>query len=71
MPVLCGGTFLTLLVKSKTDVAAAHEKEKGVSYENSDDDVYEGLIKVFFPDYEIPNRDSFHTQTNNYKKCLK
>lgn len=66
---LCAGTFFTLLVKAKKDVASAHEKKKGVSHQNSDDDILEALIKIFYPEYSIGNVDSFHTFTNNYKHC--
>ena len=66
---LCGGAFFTLIVKSKTLVANAHEKEKGLSYANSDDDIMLELIRVFYPKFEIDNTRSFHTMTNNYKKC--
>ena len=68
---LCPGTFLTLLMKAKNDVASAHEKEKGMSYSNSDDDVFEALLKISFPDFKVENGRSFHTFTNQYKQCTK
>lgn len=68
---LCPGTFLTLLMKAKKDVATAHEKEKGISYENSDDDVFEALIGTAFDGFTVSNKSSFHTFTNTYKQCKK
>jgi hypothetical protein len=68
---LCPGTFLTLIMRAKNEVASAHEKKKGISYSNSDDDVFEALIKVAFQDYKVENKDSFRTFTNGYKKCAK
>lgn len=68
---LCLGTFLTLLMNAKNEVANAHEKEKGISYSNSDDDAFAALIKVDFQDYEVENIGSFHTFTNQYKQCSK
>lgn len=68
---LCPGTFLTLLMKAKNEVATAHEKEKGISYSNSDDDVFEALLKISFPDFTVENKGSFHTFTNQYKQCGK
>lgn len=68
---LCPGTFLTLLMKAKNDVATAHEKEKGISYSNSDDDVFAALLRVSFQNFEVKNEGSFHTFTNQYKQCGK
>lgn len=68
---LCPGTFLTLLMKAKNEVATAHEKEKGISYSNSDDDVFAALLKISFPDFVVEKEGSFHTFTNQYKQCGK
>lgn len=68
-PILCGGMLLSLLCKTKNDVAPAHDKVKSVSYENSDEDIFKALIKVLFDDFTVGNAGSFKTITNEYKIC--
>lgn len=68
-PIVCGGTFLTLILMAKTPVATSHQRMKRVSHKNSDDDIFQTLIQVAFPEFEVENTNSYHSTLNNYKKC--
>lgn len=65
---LCGGTFFVLLLRARKQRTAARQKAAGDRDGLSDQDVFEGLIKVAFPNFQPPLR-SFKTYTSNYKAC--
>ena len=65
---LCGGTFFVLLLRARKQRIAARQKAAGGRDGLSDQDVFEGLIKVAFPNFQSPLR-SFKTYTSNYKAC--
>lgn len=67
--VLCGGTFFTLLLRARKQRIAARRNADGESDGLSDQDVFEGLLKVAFPNFVVPAGSSFKTYTSNYKAC--
>ncbi len=67
--VLCGGTFFTLLLRARKQRIAARRNADGESDGLSDQDVFEGLLKVAFPNFVAPAGSSFKTYTSNYKAC--
>ena len=67
--VLCGGTFFTLLLRARKQRIAARRNAEGESDGLSDQDVFEGLLKVAFPNFVAPAGSSFKTYTSNYKAC--
>lgn len=72
IPVLCGGTFFTLLLQAKKQSVAAAERIRGESNAFTEPKVLLGLIKVINPDYKEPTRgDTFGTITSQFKCCKK
>lgn len=66
---LCGGTFLTLLLRARRQRYAARRNAAGENDGLSDSEFFEGLIKVAFPDFASPAGRSFKTYTTQYKQC--
>lgn len=66
---LCGGTFFTLIlqaIKQKTSIRKKFgEKTDGLS----DKEVFSGLVKIFYDNYDMPKTDSFRTIISKYKNC--
>ena len=67
--ILCGGTFLVLLLQARKQRTAARKNAVGERDGLSDSDVFEGLIRVAFPDYISPAGRSIRTYTSSYKTC--
>ena len=68
-PVLCGGTFLTLILQSRKPTASRRQRIKGVTDIFREPDVLFELVRLVQPDYIRPAGDTFNTYTTNYKKC--
>ena len=71
-PVLCGGTFFTLLLQFKKQIPKARERIKGKSSKLTEPNMLIGLIKVCYPEYTEPTtneRKSFKSMTSKYKNC--
>lgn len=68
-PVLCGGTFLTLILQSRKPTASRRERTQGTLDIFREPDVLFELIKIVQPDYIRPAGNTFRTYTTNYKKC--
>ena len=68
-PVLCGGTFLALILQSRKPTATRRQRTKGVSDTFREPDVLLGLVRIVQPDYIKPAGNTFGTYTTNYKKC--
>lgn len=71
-PVLCGGTFFTLLLQARRQKIKNrdHHKEKG--HEMTEPNMFIGLIKTLYSDYPEPTYDerpSFRARTSAYKNC--
>jgi len=67
---LCGGTFFTLVLEAKKQGATKTEKLNGQRDGFSEQELFLGVIKVMFPDYDtkrIPK--SFKTNVSDYKSC--
>lgn len=54
-PVLCGGTFFTLLLLAKKQSPKARERLAGKENEFSEPNILIGLLKVCYPEYIGPN----------------
>jgi hypothetical protein len=68
-PVLCGGTFLTLILQSRKPTASRRERTQGTLDIFREPDVLFGLIKIVQPDYIRPAGNTFKTYTTYYKRC--
>ncbi len=68
-PVLCGGTFLTLILQSRKPTASRRERTQGATDIFREPDVLFELIKIVQPDYIRPAGNTFRTYTTNYKRC--
>ena len=68
-PVLCGGTFFTLLLRARKQRTNARAHFKNEYDHLSDHDVLAGLIKVISREYIIPLQSSMVSITSKYKKC--
>lgn len=66
---LCGGTFLVLLLQARKPRFASRKNAAGEKDGLSDSEVFEGLIRVAFPDYIAPAGRSIRTYTSSYKAC--
>jgi len=67
--ILCGGTFLTLLLHARKQRTAARKNAAGEKDGLSDSELFEGLIRVAFPYYISPAGRSIKTYTSSYKSC--
>jgi hypothetical protein len=68
-PVLCGGTFLTLILQSRKPTASRRQRTQEETDIFREPDVLFELIKIVQPDYIRPAGNTFRTYTTNYKKC--
>lgn len=68
-PVLCGGTFFTLVLQAAKQ--GINERKKwGAKTEFSERDVFGSLIKIAVPTYEIPTDiENFKSVVSSYKSC--
>lgn len=68
-PVLCGGTFFTLLLQARKQRRQYRTYIKGKNEEYSDSNMFFELLKIVKPDYIEQPKDSFKTATSKYKNC--
>jgi hypothetical protein len=69
-PVLCGGTFFTLLLEARQARSGKKEPLYGSRDGLSEPDVLAGLVRVMYPEYKTPSGEStFRTNTADYKAC--
>lgn len=66
---LCGGIFLVLLLQARKQRTAARKNAAGEKDGLSDSELFQGLIRVAFPDFVTPSGRSFKTYTSSYKSC--
>ena len=66
---LCGGTFLSLILHARKQRTAARTSVTGKRDGLNDSDVFEGLLRVAFPNYISPIGKSIRTFTSSYKSC--
>lgn len=72
VPRLCGGTFLTQLLKTKKP--SSRSKAEGLSGEKdsvNNQRVLEALIHIFYPEFTITCDDTFKTDVSAYLACDK
>ena len=68
-PVLCGGTFFTLVLQAAKQ--GKNERKKwGTNTEFSERDVFGALVKIAVPTYEKPaDNENFKSVVSSYKSC--
>lgn len=68
-PVLCGGTFFTLLLEAAKQ-GLNERKALGKNTDFTEHDVFEALIQVAVPTYDKPtDKDNFKSVVSAYKSC--
>lgn len=67
--VLCGGTFLTLLLLSRKPTKTRRQRTKGETDAFLEQDVLQALVEIANPDYPTPAGGTFKTVTSKYKRC--
>ncbi len=69
-PVLCGGTFFTLLLEARQARSGKKEQLYGKKDGLSEPETLAGLLRVMYPEYKQPSGESvFRTNTSDYKTC--
>ena len=68
-PRLCGGTYFTLLLQALKQRTSARGRVVSERDGLSNPEVLSGLIRVVNPEFQIPIKDTFKTNTSNYMKC--
>jgi hypothetical protein len=69
-PVLCGGTFFTLVLEARGQRTSQRSRYEGVQDGLSQPETMAGLGRVIYPEYVIPlNKRTFSTNSNTYKTC--
>jgi hypothetical protein len=69
-PILCGGTFFTLLLEARKSRSGKKEQLYGSRDGLSEPEMLAGLIKVMYPEFKAPSSDrTFRTNTYDYKLC--
>lgn len=69
-PVLCGGTYFTLLLEARGQRTSQRSRYDGEQDGLSQPDTLAGLGRVAYPEYTPPtNKQTFRTNANAYKSC--
>jgi len=69
-PVLCGGTYFTLILEARRQRTSQRSRYKGEQDGLSQPDTLAGLGKVVYTEYIPPsNKQTFRTNVNAYKTC--
>lgn len=69
-PVLCGGTFFTLILQARQERSAKRAQRRGDRDGLSDPDTLSGLLKVMCPDFKaLSSVYTFKTNVSEYKTC--
>lgn len=71
VPYLCGGIFLTLLLKVARTGPSKKQIRQGVPFATSNKATLAGLIKIVNPNFKIPSGRGFDTFTTGYRTCGK
>jgi len=71
VPYLCGGNFLTLLLKVARTGPSKKQIRQGVPFATSNKATLAGLIKIINPNFKIPSGRGFDTFTTGYRTCGK
>ena len=69
-PVLCGGTFFTLILEARNQRTSRRSQYAGELDGLSQPETLAGLGRVVYPEYTAPkNKDTFSTNASDYKSC--
>ncbi|KGP76133.1 hypothetical protein JT05_06605 [Desulfosporosinus sp. Tol-M] len=69
-PVLCGGTFFTLVLEARNQRTSRRSQYAGELDGLSQPETLAGLGSVVYPEYTAPkNKDTFSTNASDYKSC--
>jgi len=69
-PVLCGGTFFTLILETRNQRTSRRSQYAGELDGLSQPETLAGLGRVVYPEYSEPkNKDTFSTNASDYKSC--
>ncbi|MHB1654734.1 MAG: hypothetical protein ACYCVD_20190 [Desulfitobacteriaceae bacterium] len=69
-PVLCGGTFFTLVLEARNQRTSKRSQHAGELDGLSQPETLAGLGRVVYPEYAEPkNKDTFSTNVFDYKSC--
>lgn len=69
-PVLCGGTYFTLVLEARKQRTSQRSRYEGEQDGLSQPNALTGLGRVIYPEYESPkNKKTFTTNANAYKSC--
>ena len=69
-PVLCGGTYFTLILEARRQRTSQRSRYEGEQDGLSQPDTLTGLGKVVYTEYIPPsNKQTFKTNVNAYKTC--
>ena len=66
---LCGGTFFCLLLQAKKQRKNNRPQIRSDNDGLTESGMFEGLIKVFQPNYIVSNKSAFCKVVSNYKLC--
>ncbi|WKY46093.1 hypothetical protein Q5O14_08370 [Eubacteriaceae bacterium ES2] len=68
IPYLCGGTFLTQVLRARPDLSTATEHTNGQKENLSEQETFRRLISIYQLS-DFPSCTSLKTYTSKYKKC--
>lgn len=71
IPYLCGGVFLTRLMKARPSRNGVREHYMGDHDGLSDPETMLAFIKATSPDFTVPAGNTFKENTSSYKNCRK
>lgn len=71
IPYLCGGVFLTRLMKARLSRNGVREHYMGDHDGLSDPETMVAFIKAISPDFTVPAGNTFKENTSSYKNCRK
>src|SRR5574344_1028697 len=71
IPYLCGGVFLTRLMKARPSRNGVREHYMGDHDGLSDPETRLAFIKATSPDFTVPAGNTFKENTSSYKNCRK
>ena len=68
-PRLTGGVFFTILTNGRKARTSARDTYNGKSDGLNDPNMLAGLVRIFYPSFEMPTGNSFKSNTSRYKNC--
>ena len=71
IPYLCGGTFLTQVIRARTNRKTPTDYTGEQKESLTENETFRRLISIYRPEDFNPNGDSLKTYTTGYKTCAK